>query len=375
MTRVAVLHNTLDFQGGADVVCLSVCAALQREYDVSLFTLSETEPGVLAERFDIDLDADALTVRPAFGSERVGRLLSTVAPFVGPQLPFRSVLLRAVFERRADRYDLAVSTANELSVSLPSVQYVHYPQYNRHRLRDDEGATGGLLHRIWSGIAAPTRTELERSTSLLANSEWTAGVVDAVYGIEPAVVHPPVDPIEEGIPWDSRERGVVVVGRLAPDKRLLDAIEIVDGVCARGHDLHLHIVGGAPRAYRDYVERVESAAADRSYVFVERDVPRARIEELLGTHRYGLNCKPEEHFGMSVAEYVAAGMIAFAPDSGGQREILAGRDDRLFDSVPAAVDCIAAAVENGDRPALDPDRFSSDRFEDAIREAVRRRVH
>ncbi|MFB6251656.1 MAG: glycosyltransferase family 4 protein [Halobellus sp.] len=375
MTRVAVLHNTLDFQGGADVVCLSVCAALQRDYEVTLFTLSETDPGALAERFDIDLDPSKLAVRPKIGAETVGRLLSSTTPIVGPQLPFRSVLLREVFERYADRYDLAVSTANELSVSLPSVQYVHYPQYNRHRLQDaGADATDGVLHRVWSRLAAPSRAEVETSVSLLANSGWTADVVEEAYGVEPAVVHPPIDPIEGGPSWEAREDGVVVVGRIAPDKRLLNAIEIVEGVRDRGHDLHVHIVGGAPRAYRDYVEQVESAAEERSYVFVERDVPRARIEELLLNHRYGLNCKPKEHFGMSVAEYVAAGMVAFAPDSGGQREILAGRDDRLFDSTSAAVDRLAVAMENGDRPELAPDRFSTDRFEDSIRRAVQRRV-
>ena len=73
---------------------------------------------------------------------------------------------------------------------------------------------------------------------------------------------------------------------------------------------------------------------------------------------------------MSVAEYVAAGMMAFAPDSGGQREIL-GHDDRLlFPSVPAAIDRIDAAIESDRRPQLPRDRFDSDRFATAIRDDV-----
>ena len=113
-------------------------------------------------------------------------------------------------------------------------------------------------------------------------------------------------------------------------------------------------------------------AAERPYVVVERDVPRARLEELLCTHKYGLNLKPEEHFGMSVAEYVAAGMVAFAPDSGGQREVLGGREDRLFGSIPEAIRLIAAAADADDPPVLPPDRFASDRFRRAIRNAVDR---
>ena len=366
MARVAVLHNTLDFQGGADVVCLSTCAALQRDHTVTLFTISETDPDDLAARFGVDLDASALDVRMPTGAVPAARVLSAGAPVTGPQLAFRSALLRRAVGGELGAFDLVVSTANEVSLPIPSVQYVHYPQFNTHRLPDGDG---GGLDRVWSRLCGPRSGDLG-GTTLLANSGWTADVVDDVYGVRPSVVHPPVDPIEGRVAWAERRDGIVVVGRLAPDKRILDAIRIVDGVRARGHDLTLHVVGAAPRAYRRYAREVESMAAERPYVAVERDAPRARLEELLCTHKYGLNCKPEEHFGMSVAEYVASGMVAFAPDSGGQREILDGRNDRLFGSVTEAVDLIAAAAAADDPPELPPDRFASDRFRRAIREAV-----
>jgi glycosyltransferase involved in cell wall biosynthesis len=371
MARVAVFHNTLDFQGGADVVCLTVCAALQRDHAVTLYTISETDPGDLAARFGIDLDTAALDVRMPTGGRPAARLLSATAPAVGPQLALRSVLLRRAVGGELASFDIVVSTANEVSLPTPSVQYVHYPQFHADRRPDGDG---GRLNRVLSRLAAPRREDLDRGTALLANSAWTAGVVDDIYGVRPEVLHPPVDPVEGAKDWAERQDGIVVVGRLAPDKRILDAIRIVDGIRERGHDLTLHIVGAAPRAYRQYVRRVESTAAERPYVTIERDAPRARLEELLCTHKFGLNCKPEEHFGMSVAEYVASGMVAFAPDSGGQREILDGREDRLFESVSEAVDLIAAAADADDPPALPPDRFASDRFRRAIRDAVAREL-
>ena len=372
MARVVVLHNTLDFQGGADVVCLSTCAALQRDHDVTLYTISETHPAALADRFDVNLDATALDVRMPAGATTAARTLSAAAPVLGSQLAFRSVLLRAAFQRGDVHADLTVSTANELALPAPSVQYVHYPQFEAHRLGSDgSGADPG--NRAWSRLAAPDRDTLDSAAvTLLANSAWTASVVDRAYGVQPGVLHPPVDPIDGALPWRDRTDGIVLVGRLAPDKRILDAIQIVDGVRERGHDLTLRIVGTAPRAYRRYARRIESAAAERPYVTVERDVSRARLEEVLCTHKYGLNCKPEEHFGMSVAEYVAAGMVAFAPDSGGQREVLGGREDRLFGSVPEAVELIAAAADADESPALPRDRFGSERFRRRMRDAVAR---
>jgi hypothetical protein len=73
---------------------------------------------------------------------------------------------------------------------------------------------------------------------------------------------------------------------------------------------------------------------------------------------------------MAVAECVAAGMVVFAPDTGGQREVLDGRADRLFDSTPDAVATVAGAIRRGDRPTLPRDRYASTRFRAAVRETV-----
>ncbi|MFC6976867.1 glycosyltransferase [Halomicroarcula sp. GCM10025709] len=131
-----------------------------------------------------------------------------------------------------------------------------------------------------------------------------------------------------------------------------DAIRAVDGVRERGYDLHLHLVGSAAEAYRSYVDRVEAAVAAREHVTLERSVPRTRLEALLGSHRYGLNPKRGEHFGMALAEYVAAGMVPFAHDSGGQRDVVDGAEDRLFGTVTEATERLVAAIEADARPRL-----------------------
>ncbi|AAG19431.1 glycosyltransferase [Halobacterium salinarum] len=361
MARVAVLHNTLDFRGGADAVCVHTCAALAAAHDVALFTISETTPDAVGAQFDVDVSVPV--VAPP-GASNVAAALSAAAPTVGPQLAARSVLLRAFFRRHASAYDVAVSTANELAVPLPSVQYVHFPQF---RCDTTPTADPGRLNGVWSRLAAPAADRPD--TRYLANSAWTADAFEASYDRRPTVCHPPVDPID-GVPWGARADRIVVLGRIAPDKRTLDAIDVVDALRARGHDLTCTIVGAAPAAYRDYVADVRAAADSRPYVTVETDVPRGRITELLGRSRYGLNLKPIEHFGMAVAEYVASGMLAFAPDSGGQVDVLDGDDDVLFEGVAGAVDAIAAAIDDGLQPSLPRDRFGRDRFADAIRRQV-----
>jgi glycosyltransferase involved in cell wall biosynthesis len=285
------------------------------------------------------------------------------------------VLLQRYFRRHEAGFDLAVSTANEFALGIPSLQYVHFPQFNLHRTTEGDP---GRLNGLWSRLAAPQTGKDStgnppasfQQTTVLTNSQWTGEVFEAIYGVQPTVLHPPVDPIECPQPWADRESGIVAIGRIAPDKRLLDAIEVVDRLRERGYDLHLHIAGSAPPAYRSYVSQVASAATERSHVHFERDVPRDRIRDLLCGHRFGLNLKEREHFGMAVAEYVAAGMLPFAPDGGGQREILQDRPAGLFDSVPDAVDRVAGAIDREDRPDLQRDRFASERFQATIRQQV-----
>jgi len=363
MARVAVFHNTLDFRGGADVVCLEACAALAADHDVTLYTISGTDPGQLAARFDVPFDARV--VQPA-GASAVAGVLGRLGPRIGPQLAARSTLLYASFVRHADRHDAVLSTANEVAFELPSVQYVHFPQF--HHDRTVEGDPG-RLDWLWNRLAAPTPGAVPERTRLLANSAWTADVVEEIYRERPAVCHPPVDPIP-GRDWVDRDHGVLVLGRVAPDKRALAAVDVVDRLRDRGHDLTCHVVGSAPPAYREYVERVERAAAARSHVTLETDVSRERVLDLLGRYRYGLNVKRTEHFGMAVAEYVAAGVLPFAPHDGGQVDVLDGDERLLFDGDDDAVDLIADAIDADTRPFLPRDRFDSERFADEIRDHV-----
>jgi glycosyltransferase involved in cell wall biosynthesis len=367
MARVAVLHNTLDLRGGADAVCLHVCEALQDDHDVTLFTISKTALSDLNGTFDTAVDVPV--EQPPF-ADPLARGFDAATPYVGPQLPLRSVLLYATFRRHAAAFDVAVSTANEFDLPLPSVQYVHFPQFF-HRYAP--AADPGHLNPLWSRLAGPQDRSLPADATVVANSAWTADVAEPIYGRRPGVVHPPVDPIPDPLPWDHREQGIVLVGRIAPDKRALAGIEVVDRVRERGHDCHLHVVGTAAPAYREYVQRVERAAANRDYVSLERDVSRDRLEHVLATHRYGLNMKREEHFGMALAECVAAGILPFAPDGGGQRDVV-GDPDRLFDSPEDAAATIARAIERDDRPTDPRDRFGSDRFHAEIRRLVADRL-
>ena len=327
-------------KGGGEGVCMNVLEALD-DHDLTLLTLTDPDLRELEEYFQTSVpDVDVRT------PEYVEAFLAWLDD---PRYNLRNALLNRFVADRCERFDLVVGTDNELSVPGPLVQYVHTPRFARlvvsKRVGEDSFADHAYDRFSWRfGGFDPAQI---RSSTLLSNSAWMAGVVQDAYGVRPEVVHPPVDTpgfaARGDRPWAEREPGFVTIGRLARYKNVLENVEILDRVRERGHDVHLHLVG--PGYDDEYTREVERAAADREYVHVEGEVTREELVELVCEHRYGLHGKRHEHFGMAVAELVAGGTVPFVPNNGGQREIVAS--DRLtYDTVPEAVEKIDRVLSN-----------------------------
>ncbi len=332
MADLAVVHPDLSMQGGAENVCMHTLEAIQSRHDVTLLTLTRPDLEALNRFFETSVDplrirlvGQAAPVLRHWAGHRAGRL--------------QAALLGRAIRRKTLSVDAFVSTKNEFGFDTPSVQYVHSPQFAATDPGlDSQGRVARAYERTCARLAHVNPSSLA-SARLLANSEWTAGVLEDAYGIEAHTVYPPVA-VERFSPrpWADREQGFLTVGRIGPSKRILRNVEVIDRLRDRGHDVHLHIVG--PTTDGAYGQRVERVASRRDFVSLEGPLGRNELVELIETHRYGLHGRPYEHFGMAVAEFAASGTIPFAPDSGGQVEILEGESRLLYESVPEAVEKI-----------------------------------
>ncbi|WP_232685654.1 glycosyltransferase family 4 protein [Halobacterium zhouii] len=365
-------------KGGGEAVCMNVLEALSGEYDVTLITLTEPDFEELDAYFDTNVGG--VDVRLA------GVLAPQLHDHYGLQYYIlQNALLGRYARRNRHEFDLLVSTINELGLGPNAVQYVHFPfdwsvnLDNREDIFHPTVEDGGPYEQLCTAVGNVDATDL-RSNAVLANSEWTADAIENAYGFEPQVVYPPVDTAAfREVPWDQREPGFVALNRIERSKRILELIRIVDGVRNRGHGVHLHVVG--PTIDEEYRTEVDALADERDYITIEGEVSRDRLVELVSTHRYGIHGKEHEHFGMSVAELAAGGTIPFIPSAGGQRVIVNGHEELLYDSVDDAVTKIDRVLSD---PALESDlrisrdaierRFGRDRFHREIRNIVSERL-
>jgi glycosyltransferase involved in cell wall biosynthesis len=195
------------------------------------------------------------------------------------------------------------------------------------------------------------------------------------FGIEARTVYPPVATDFPKVPWEEREDGFLCAGKIVPEKRPDAAIRILSGVRERGYDVHLHILGGLDDSpYAKRLKKLSEANAD--WVFLEGMTYGERKKCLLAGHRYGINACENEAFGIAPAEMAKAGCITFAPDGGGQKEIL-DHPMLTFSDEEDAVGKIAAVLASNalkvilrQHLAARAREFSAEKFVNSLRAVV-----
>ncbi|WP_435176480.1 glycosyltransferase family 4 protein [Halorussus sp. AFM4] len=347
MAEVAVVHHDLMIKGGGESVCMNVLEALQDDHDVTLVTLTHPDINELNNYFKTNVNELTVEIPPIAG--RVLDRMKAITNFEFDLL--KTALLNRYLKRHEQKYDIVVSTTNELALNGDSVQYIHLPQFDRAALPDTIGSMqkSNPIYDVYDQVCtmlAGFNKELIGSgrDRLLTNSHWTAEIVEEIYDEMPDVVYPPVDTetfAQFGdVPWSEKEDGFVTIGRIMPLKKILRVVDIIAGVHELGHDVSLKIYG--PPSDEGYYAKVEERVAEYDFVHLEGELRHSDEAQMrsICRQKYYLNGTDYEAFGISIAEMVAAGAIPFVPNNGGQTEIVNGREELVYESVEDAVDKI-----------------------------------
>jgi glycosyltransferase involved in cell wall biosynthesis len=377
MKRVLMVQPSINPPGGGNGVAVWMIEALKSDHRVTLLTW---EP----PRLDAINRFYGTSLRPSdFELTLIPRLVRAIArrtPTPMALVKDNYLLLRC--RRMAARFDVVISANNEMDVGRHGIQYIHYPKLS---LRPEVDLR--WFHRIpfvvdayrWFGFRLTGFSmERMRRNIFIVNSDFIGALVRALYGVETVTLYPPITGTLPAVPWEHREDGFVCIGRISPEKRIEQIIDILSKVRGNGLAPHLHIVGTpGDDAYVAFIR--DCVDANRSWVTMHENLPREELAQLVASHRYGIHAMNEEHFGMAVAEMVRAGCIVFAPNNGGPAQIL-GEDDRLlYSSVQDAAEKIGFTMLRrerqkelrdflGQRGAL----FSAQRFVHEFRDLAER---
>jgi glycosyltransferase involved in cell wall biosynthesis len=347
---MAVVHPRIAEGGGSEASALWMLEALQDEGRLTLITMGRPDFGALNRAYGTGVDGRKVACRPLPVPAGMGRRFDAL----------RGWRLARYCRRYASEFDVMISAYNVMDFGRPGIQRIgdfSFDDRLRRMLYPSRGVEGRLIyHRspwrsaylAFGRVLSGTRASGWKRNLTIANSRWTRDLLRRRFGLDSVVVYPPALSVPPRIPWEERENGFVVMGRVVPEKGIDAVIGVLDEV-RRHNDVHLHIIGKA--GDQAYARRIAAlAGARREWVFLEGGVYGPAKDALLGSHKYGLSGCRHEAFGIAVAEMVKAGCLVWVPEGGGQVEIV-DHPDLVFADRAGAVSSIVDVLDDPEKQA------------------------
>lgn len=361
---VGFFHPYCNAGGGGERVLWAAVRATQRDFPLATCAVYTGDVGVdkaamvarAKDAFGITVDAEALLIVHLTKRHLVAPETWPRFTLIGQSLGALPLAYEAVGALVPDVFIDTMGYAFtyplvKLLLEIPVATYTHYPTISSDMLCRVTPANLPKL-AYWRAFATLYSVAGSYADLVMCNSTWTAnhirslwssarsltpgsgGGIGGVGGEDVSVVYPPCDTqyLSDSIsPLRSRRKDIVCVAQFRREKdhiTLLKAFRLLRERHAPAHDdARLRLIGTVrndiDRAYiaslKSLAHDVDKLALPREAVSFETDVPWPLVVSALGVGWVGANAMRDEHFGIGVVEYMAAGLIACVHDSAGPK--------------------------------------------------------
>jgi len=311
--KAVILHPLLEVGGGAEKLALEMHRAfLEVGYESKLLTFAIDE-----ERLKRVIELLTPGFKPHLEIHEpplTSRLLDAItAGFTrGRLVRLRRALLTKFLLNKVGRKsgELLIDTASHIPTPV-DIAYVHHPLVLSEK-------HSGAVWRLYNYFVRKIASSLTGDAKLvLVNSTWTKRVFESIYSSKYRVeiLYPPVDVDYFYSDNKAREKVVVTVSRFSPEKKLESILTIAREL----PDYQFYILGSATKASKKVLETLVEVIKREGLgnVEVKTNVPRSELRGLLSRAMFYLHPPYPEHFGLSVAEAIAAGAIPIVYRDGG----------------------------------------------------------
>jgi glycosyltransferase involved in cell wall biosynthesis len=320
--KAVIIHHSLNTPGGEATLAIETIRSLHElGYSVELVTVQKPK-------------VEDITI--AYGKKISINNIKSLFPFKINYFGIYQRLLTSILPINLKDSDIVINTnGNTLPYGIPNdvpyILYVHFPTllinskgYNNNKYQKS------LFWRIYFKpyhimSNALTKKALERSNVVLTNSRFSEDAIRKAYpAVEPYVLYPPVDIDRFLIAYRSnyREPRVLVISRFSPEKQIEKAVKIARLL---NEKIKLEVIGSLIPANRPYFDSLRKMIHDNRLEGKIKLSPNATNEDLLNamsTSTIYLHTMHGEHFGVSIVEAMAAGLIPVIPSYGGCSEIV-----------------------------------------------------
>ena len=346
--KAVVSQHLYGFIGGGEILATAFIKAFKRMgYDVSIATVAGFDKEKVGKWFGINLnDIPVYSLFPTFISI-LGIYQRLITPYA---------IKKAVEKERPDYlyidnqfYKPLLKTKEKYGFKL--IQYIHFPEAiyigDLRNVHDPEKVNEfkeeqkeylnkylrnwrwNLYFKVWKKLIKRILVDdpFDYADYILANSEYTAEAVYAVYGKMPKVLYPPAETEffkKFSLPYEKRQNAVVMIGRISREKRHKI---VVDAISKTRSKPKLKIVGGLAPVDEPYEKEVERFAKEKNVeVEFHINVPREEVAREAGSSKVFVHAIRGEHFGIAVVEGMASGTPVIVHRSGGAYYSIVSRD-------------------------------------------------
>jgi alpha-1,2-mannosyltransferase len=357
--KATVIHHTLNNPGGETSVAIETIDALyELGYDIELVTSQKP---------------DLKKMSKDYGKRLPIKKVKSVFPFKINAFGIYQRLLHAMPLSGLKESDIIINTnGNTLPYNTPSkaisILYIHFPSL----LMRSESYSNTKYQKslFWKCYFKPyqvvsnvfTNKALSMAKIIFTNSRFTKDAIRKAYPhITPHVLYPPVniDRFSSAYKSRSRDRKVLVISRFSPEKQIENAILISKQL----KNIEFEIIGSLIPLNKPYFNYLQKMVRDYGLEKRVRFTPNATNKELIGamaTSSIYLHTMKGEHFGVSIVEAMAAGLVPIVPSYGGCSEI--APKEYLYDTQEDAVDCILKNIDGYDDKKRDIMRGIAEKF-------------
>jgi glycosyltransferase involved in cell wall biosynthesis len=342
MSKAVVIHHTLNTLGGETTVAIETIESLyQLGYEVELVTVQPP---------------DVERIAKSYGKKIHIARTKSLLPFKLNYFGVYQRLLTMLSSIDLKDSDVVINTHGDalpyrISGNVAYLLYLYFPRF----LMNSTGGYGSNKYRksfFWRAYFKPYSTithylatrATTRSNLILTISKFSREAIrEAFPGVHPYILYPPVD-VERFFPAYSqpisaREEKVLVVSRFSPEKRIENAIKIAHLLEGK---IKFQIVGSLAPANRPYFKKLQQMIETYHLSQTIDLTPNASNEELIDSMSRSmiyLHTMIGEHFGVSIVEAMAAGLLPIVPAYGGCSEIVP--TDQQYHTLEEAADHIA----------------------------------
>ena len=384
MKKVLLYYNFSFSFGGGDFLPLSFIAELQNTCDLTVALDKADGLRQAAEIYGITIDPSAFKVEQVtpkgYDIKRHNAYLSL----------YRARRLKKL----ARKADLCISLSNITDFGRPAHHFMNMLAFgdnaftayvksgsktSRKGLSGTFRSVAGSIFRAILGMRTKSRIIRDPKERVYPNSRFVERLMTEFYGpFNSTVFYPPTlfavrDPSVRRDPLK-----VVCIGRILREKRITDIINIVRRArILSNQDLTLHIAGRIDQEPA-YGETLRKIALQERWVVLAGALYGKEKEEFLTSGTYAVHAERDEAFGISVAEYLVAGLVPVVPDEGGSCEVVSNPDVTYHTNEDAA-QILARLLADADfrirqqtSCAARAKFFSRDAYLDRQRELLRR---